>query len=241
MRKLWACQVAIAVILFARPGAAVELTLQNDGWTSGAQAKCQGGFAVGEEAAVTFGPLAGTATLESIELLFCGATTSAMVGLRVLADDGTATPGAELYATGYQLTGADNAIQSLDLSALNLTFAAGARFRVAFEMQQTGLPSVAADTDGSIQTGKNWIATAGGWTDSKNLGLTGDWIIRAKVNIDLSSADGGPSPGDADTGCVAGEVCANEPKDGCACVQHTASAWAGLALVAFAAGRRRRR
>ena len=69
-----------------------------------------------------------------------------------------------------------------DVSAENIMFENGGSFRVSLEMTHTGFPNVAIDQDGTIDVTRNWYKTAGGvWNSSGNVGLTGDFIIRATI------------------------------------------------------------
>ena len=220
-------QLMLATLLFAAgPARAAEILYQNDGWTDGGQVYCQAGFAIGEEAAVTLGPLTEAGVITSVELLFCGATTPQTVGLRIYADDGSAQPGTLRYEGEVQLTGADDALQVIDLSGMSLTVLGGKSFRVSLVFEHAGVPSVSRDDDGSIQPGRNWINASGtGWIDSRSAGLTGDWVIRARVNTG-DTADGAPLPAIADG------------QGGCGCASGGATPFAILALVVL--GNRRR-
>ncbi|RMG21179.1 MAG: hypothetical protein D6729_01355 [Deltaproteobacteria bacterium] len=199
--------------LLAAPVAAATRTLKNDGWSSGGQAYFQQGFALGERAGVVFVPEAGDlpATLRSVELLFGGGSPGIMrtVTLLVWTDGGTA-PGTKLYEADFQLTSADDAINSLDLGEMAPTI--DGPFWVALQFGHAGFPSVARDADGLAYPDRNWIyATDGNWYQSQVLGVSGDWIIRATLETGGTGGTpdggtggtpdgGGPGPTDGGTG-----------------------------------------
>ena len=222
-----------ALLMLSNPAAAAEMTLQNDGWIDGGTVYCQAGFAAGEEGAATLGPVAATFTIEKIRFLFCGDTLTRIVTLRIYLDSGNANPGTEIYSADYQVAGADDALQEIDLSGENVAVPGGGSFRVSFQFQHSGLPSISRDDDG-ITAGRNWInATGMGWMASDNFGLTGDWVIRAIVDVQQvdepdagTDAGGDPGGGDTDAGadlvpdedttscntssdCQGGQVCEN--------------------------------
>lgn len=195
----------IPVMLVSTLAGAVEMTLQNDGWTDGGLVYCQGGFTAGEEGAATLGPVATTFTIEKIRFLFCGDTLTRTLTLRIYLDSGNPNPGTEIYNADYQVTGADDALQEIDLSGENVTVPGGGSIRVSFQFQHSGLPNISRDDDGII-AGRNWINAMGmGWVASSTLGLTGDWVIRAIVDVQqVDEPDAGVAPDgtaqDADAG-----------------------------------------
>jgi hypothetical protein len=196
------------VLMLSKTTGAVEMFLQNDGWIDGGAVYCQGGFAMGEEGAATLGPVAATFTIEKIRFLFCGDTLTRTVTLRIYLDSGNTNPGTEIYNADYQVTGADDALQEIDLSGENVTVPGGGSIRVSFQFQHAGLPNISRDDDG-IVAGRNWInATGMGWVASATLGLTGDWVIRAIVDVQqVDEPDAGVDAGGdtgGDTGTDAG-------------------------------------
>ena len=172
--------------------ARADVELKNDGFVSGAQATFQTGCAVGEAGAVRFVAPGAGRRLVRLQLLFGGATTMQDLTIKVFDDSaGTDAPGAELFMSDFSLTGADNAMQELDLTAGNIYVPA--QFRVALHFQHAGAPAIANDVDGNIAADKNFIF-AGTWKKSSALGLTGDWVIRAFVS-DAPQPDAGPGAG----------------------------------------------
>ena len=197
--------LACVVVAVSASSARADLELKNDGFVSGAQATFQTGFVADEAGAVRFvAPTAGR-QLTKVQLLFGGAATMQSLTIKIFDDSaGTDAPGNELYMTDVELTGADNAMQELDLSQANVFVPA--QFRVAFIFQHAGAPSIANDADGNIMSDRNFIQTATGWKKSSALGLTGDWVIRAFVT---DSPDAGPSGNfcDSDSECGNGRYC----------------------------------
>jgi hypothetical protein len=172
-------------------GQALHATeLVNDGWTDGQAASFQAGFVSGEIGAARFVP-AGPCPcfVKQVSLLYGGANATRTVRLHIWEDGaGTWAPGLEITAGDYQLTGADDALQLIDLSGNGIFV--GGPFRIGIEFLDDGLPAIARDFDGNIQPATNYILAAGlGWVESSILGLTGDWIIRATVEAQGDLAD----------------------------------------------------
>lgn len=188
----------VSVAALATPAQA-QLTLQNDGFTSGAQVGVQLGFAASEIAASRFvAPDAGRRLLE-VQLFFGGSTGSRDVTVKVWDDTtGGLAPGTMLFEAEFTLTASDSNLSSIDLSGSNITVPA--QFRVGIEFQHMGVPSVARDGDGTYMPNRNFIyANIGQWFQSSAFFVTGDWIIRAVVSNAAGVPDAGVSP-DAATG-----------------------------------------
>lgn len=205
----------LLLCLLSSAALAQETILQNDGFVDGQPVGFQGGFVAGESGAVRLLP-AGPfpMAITRVQLLFGGAGTTRTVTLRIWDDSaGTTAPGTELYAGDFQLTGADNVLQELDLSTAGIQV--GGAFRVGIEFQHSGAPSIARDGDG-ITAARNFIHAPGlGWFDSGALGVTGDWVIRAGVQPVGGGGGGGEvrndgfEPGQSagfQSGFVAGET-----------------------------------
>ncbi|MCA9756423.1 MAG: T9SS type A sorting domain-containing protein [Candidatus Eisenbacteria bacterium] len=153
--------------------------LQNDGWSDGQNAAFQGGFVAGEIGAVRLVP-GQPGDIEQIELLFGGSTAQQTVTLHIWDDSAEQiNPGALLFSGDYLLTGADDAINVIDISAEQIQVPGP--FRVGIEFQHTGYPSIARDDDGTINIDRNFIFTSNTWFRSNLFGVTGDWIIRARM------------------------------------------------------------
>ncbi len=147
---------------------------------SGQAVAFQSGFTVTELAASRFVP-AGTGPwrLNRVHFLFGGSTATQTITLHVYDDTaGTLVPGTELFVGDFSVTGSNTEMQEADLTSANVQVSG--QFRVAIEFQHSGLPSVARDSDGTIQTTRNFIFSTL-WFQSSTFGVTGDWIIRAGV------------------------------------------------------------
>ena len=207
--------VTVAVIASAH----ADVTLQNDGFSSGGTAAFKQGFGVGDMGASSFLAPAPARQLLKVQLLYGGMNTMTKTVTFKVWDDtaGTAAPGTELYSMDFQLTGADSAIQEIDVTADNVIVPQ--QFRAGLLFPYAGAPSIARDTDGSIMAGKNFIydAPSAMWHDSKDLFLQGDWIIRAVISGTSTGADAGvnPTPDASTVGatctsnaqCSVGEFC----------------------------------
>jgi len=172
-----------ALLVLPTSASAIPLMLQNDGFAGGV-ASFQAGFVTGEVAASRFdppGPFPMTVT--EVQFLFGDVPVQAGVLVYVWEDAaGANLPGAEIYAGGFFATGSSAALTSIDLSGAGIQV--NGPFRVGLEFTIDGLPSIARDTDGTIDSGNNFLRANGvGWYPSTLFGLTGDWIIRAAVEV----------------------------------------------------------
>jgi hypothetical protein len=106
----------------------------------------------------------------------------------------------------------DGGLNVFDVRANSIQLPPG-RFGIGLEFltdQSQGnplfIPSVASDDDGHNNAGgvvRNWVRVSGsGWTSSQSLGVTGDWIIRAVVEVCENPCpwDFAPIPGDGVVG-----------------------------------------
>jgi hypothetical protein len=155
-----------------------DVLLKNDQYSPGEALAFQGGFVAGEAAAVRLGPTGLRSTLQQVELMFGGAEGTRTVTLAIYDES---SPGSPLYSADHALTGSSTALQVIDLSGAGIELPLGATIRVAIWFQHSGLPSVSRDTDGTIYSGRNWVYTSSAWVGSEDLGIFGDWIIRAYV------------------------------------------------------------
>lgn len=187
----------LAMLLFASPAFSAEITLQNDGFTSGLAAG-QGGFVAGEKWAAKFSATASDypLTVTKISFLYIdnvGTTSTRNTTVRMYAPDGTsvlgdaAFPGTELYSAGeFQITSSDGgasgvALTEIDLSQENWTVASGA-FWISLDVTHDGFPGPVRDADGTINAPANAIREATfGWVTSQFVGITGDWVLRVTV------------------------------------------------------------
>ncbi len=200
--------IAAFLLLFAFSGASAEI-LRNDGWEDGQNAGFQGGFVAGEIGAVRLVPTeACPCALNTVDLLFGGGAGQQTVTLRIWDDSAlTNDPGPEIFSGDYILTGADDAINVIDLSPENIVI--NGPIRVGIQFQHSGFPSIARDDDGTIDVTRNFIFTAGTWFRSNLFGLTGDWIIRATT----TPTGGGFTVGGTLTGFAGNVVLQNNGGD----------------------------
>jgi len=201
--------------------------LKNDSWPPSLVAHFQGGFEVGESAAVRLTPVGPCpCTVDGVSVLIGGAPGFVDIGLRIWDDsDLNDAAGSLLYEQDLQLAAANAALNIIPLGLEEITVEGP--FRLGFEMLSAGLPSVARDDDG-ITPGVNFIDdTADGWVESGTKGLTGDWIMRALVtNQNLETSALGHDEWDAlelpafQDGFTANEIAAVrlEPDIPCPCV-----------------------
>lgn len=180
LRVPWPMVLALCIILWGSHGSASAEVIRIDGFEAGGFASFQAGFVTGETAAVRLVPLsAGDHDLTEVHFLLGGSTSVVTVTLKIWQDIGIDAPGSLIFSGDYQVTGSDNAFQSIDLSGDNVVV--NGAFRVGLTMQHSGYPGPARDGDG-INAALNFIDANGfGWVKSSLLGLTGDWIIRATV------------------------------------------------------------
>jgi len=203
MKGILAAVAVVASLCTGIVDAHAQVTLQNDGFESGQALGAQGGFDPGEIGASRFVAPGPGRTLQSVLLFFGGASGTRTVTLHVWDDTaGTNAPGAELFSADFDLTGSDENLSSIDVSAMNIIVPQ--QFRVGIELQTAGLPSLARDVDNSIAQDRNYLFGNVGlglqWYRSSDLGLLGDWILRAVVSGSAGSPDAGTGSPDAATG-----------------------------------------
>ena len=177
-------------LLFFMSPSVQAIELINDGWSDGQTAVFQAGFISGEIGAARFVPASPCPCfVKQLTFLYGGANTTRTVRVHIWEDGaGTSTPGLEITAGDYELTGADDALQVVDLSGSGV-FVNGP-FRVGIEFLNDGVPAIARDSDGNIQPNTNYIFASGlGWVESSLLKLSGDWIIRATIEAQGNLAD----------------------------------------------------
>jgi hypothetical protein len=214
-RLLGVFALSVATLGFARTANAQRLLLQNDGFASTDLAAFSTGFVATEIAAARLVPSSGTYRLLNVTCLFGGATTTHTVTLRVWDDVGTAAPGGPLYTGDFEITGSDAGMSEFDLSFEDILVSGP--FRVGLEFQHAGLPSIAADSDGTIVEANNFIMAGTAWSRSSALGLSGDWILRATVEREAGSGGeggAGGAPMSAGQGGVGDSAGASGESDG---------------------------
>lgn len=193
--RAFASAFGVALITCPLPGAAQEL--RNDGYPSTPTVQFQGGFSAGEEAASRFVAPCDLAQLLQVQVLFGGLNQTRTVTLRVYDDSsGTTAVGLPMFGADFALTGHPSELNAIDVSGA--TIVVPLRFRVGIAFQHAGLPSIAADQDGTIAAASNYIRLPDlppNWFTSQALGLGGDWILRATVSCPVDVfADGFETP-----------------------------------------------
>jgi hypothetical protein len=186
--------LVLCALLWSRGAGAEELS--NDGFSSGQAVNFQAGFIEGEIAAVRLEPtIACPCTVEEVTLLFGGTTDTLPVVLRIWDDEpATLEPGAPLFVDSFALTASNDQLAIIDLSGANVVVTGP--FRVGIEFAHAGLPSVASDTDGSVDAARNFILADFSplgffWFQSPDLGVGGDWILRARIEPETGTSGGG--------------------------------------------------
>lgn len=180
--------VMLAVLVVAAPGGAAIKELANDSFAGMGSVSCQVGFIEGESAAVklTADPGDYPYQIRKVRMLVCPASTAGFVILRISEDNtGTVLPGPVLYEEIVQVTGADDALNEIDLTTSNITIPSGS-VRVELEWFQNSPPGVAHDLDGFVANTNYiyaWIDPPGFWSwfYADQLGVVGDWIIRMEI------------------------------------------------------------
>jgi len=181
IHRLARCIISIVILAIFSSSAFAE-ELKNDGWSTGQALGFQAGFVAGEIGAVRLVPtIPGAQTLLNIQLMFGGTLNAENIILHIWDDSAAANnPGAELFSNTYPLLGVNEFMTEIDLSTEGIVITGA--IRVGIEFTHAGYPSIARDTDGSIDAAKNFIFTNGIWFPSNLLGLTGDWVIRANTS-----------------------------------------------------------
>lgn len=163
-----------------------------DAFQDGGSASFQSGFGDGEGAAVKLSaPGDGYPfTILSLQFLFGDDGTTAgegfTVSARVYDDDGDSLladpgfPGTQLgEETGASILSSPDSVSEVAFQT-PVSVAEGDVW-VALFVTHDGAPGIARDA-GGIVAGKNALYSGGGWLDSSDYGLTGDWILRAVVD-----------------------------------------------------------
>jgi hypothetical protein len=173
--------VAALLVIAAAHAARAQTELANDSYEPGGSAGFQQGFVAGEIAAVRLVPPGSPLQVRSVRFLFGGAAGERNVVLSVWEDAAqTTAPGAELFSDTFAVTPSDDVLQEIDLTGEQITVSGP--FRVGIGLTASGTPSVARDTDGTIAAARNFVLAEGlGWRTSSFFGVTGDWVIRARV------------------------------------------------------------
>ena len=162
-----------------------SVNLQIDGFTTGAVA-FQSSFIAGDAAAVTLGPVSNTFKVSYVKFLLggTGSAETKPIDLKIYLDEGNTDPDSLLFSSSYMITSSEDILQEIDLRSENIVITGGGSIRISLDTGN-GLPSVAVDTDGTIDTQHNWIYSGGSWNTSANYGVANDFIIRAVVEENI--------------------------------------------------------
>lgn len=192
-------------------GQASAEVYQNDGFEDNTAVGFQGGFILDEQAAVCFDPPEDhyPIQLTAIRLIYGGGALGSTLAanFRVFAAGGNGSPPSDMIHMfeDIELTSANDAMNELDITPAGITVRAP--FCVSVESQHAGLPSIARDSDGTIDAGNNWIyaidpigGTPLGWLQSSLFGLEGDWVIRVVGEPGSGSGTRDTGAGGRDTG-----------------------------------------
>jgi len=148
-------RVSLAMILtltMAAPVGAIVKELSNDSFSGIGSVTCQVGFLEGESAAVKLTADSGDYPYQilKVRMHICPASTAGHVTLRISEDNtGTVLPGPIIYEEIVQVTGSDDALNEVDLSANNIFVDSGS-VRVELEWFQDSPPGVSNDLDGFV-------------------------------------------------------------------------------------------
>ncbi|MBM4283321.1 MAG: hypothetical protein FJ137_22115, partial [Deltaproteobacteria bacterium] len=182
-----------SALLSSSSALAVPSDVCVDSFSAGAQAFFQEGFVAGERAAVRLSlpPGAYPATVTGLRFLYGGADDGAayQVVASVFDDNGDSIYAEEGFP-GTALVSETHPVLSSTSDANEVLFDApptvveGA-FWIVIGMTNAGLPSVARDV--GLTAGRGAVMVEGaGWVDNGDLGVAGDWIIRAMVEAPAS-------------------------------------------------------
>lgn len=171
-------------------GSGSTLILQNDGWDDGAQVGYQEGFVQSECWASVYEPPPDTGPfeLEGVSMLVGGDDMGeAEFSVGLWSVDGDNQPDQELASGTTFFSGADMGFDGTTADALDIispTFDNETFAVVVCLLAHDGFPAIGRDADGTIAEELNWIRLENGtWARSADLGLTGDWIMRATIRL----------------------------------------------------------
>jgi len=166
------------------------VNLQIDGYTEGGDKNFIQTVLVGEEVAITLGPVSNTFQITSVDLLFGGTGNNSVtrnIILKIYKDNGTVDPGDLLFSSDYTIASSLTVIHKIDISDENVKVSGGGSIRISFEItDEIGFPSFAQEYDGEYFITKNWIKEPNGtWKSNDTFGLNGNWVIRTVVKENI--------------------------------------------------------
>jgi MYXO-CTERM domain-containing protein len=194
-----------------------SVVIRNDSHIGGA-AVFPTGFAAGDIIAARLDLGSDFGELEGLELLFGGPGTFGLHPVTIKIWDDTAEtlePGFELFHMDTTLL-ASETVQSIQL--FTGTFLPRT-FRVGIILHESTPPMLAQDNDGANNSDLNLMKRGTGWQRAQLGGVTGDFILRARVRLfgpgPGPDPDPGPGPGGICSGglpCPAGQFCEPETR-----------------------------
>jgi hypothetical protein len=170
----------------AAPALAEESEVCVDSFSAGGAASFQGGFVLGERAAVKFTVGSDPVTVRGARFLFGGAEelVTFPIVIAVFDDNGVDAfddpgfPGTALMTETFQAVSTTTAANEHRFAGAPIITEGS--YWLAVELRNSGLPSIARD-DG-LTAGKNALFSQGTWVDSGAFGLEGDWILHAIID-----------------------------------------------------------
>lgn len=162
-----------------------EIVLKNDAYEKNKNSRIYiPDFGEGQEVASTLGPLGNPYTITRAQFFFgtTGSDTETDIILKIYRESGTTNPGSLIFTRRYTITATkDEMMQEIDLSAENIDISDGGQIRLAIQLTNDGLPSIAHEWYGTLSSQRNWIKQGGQWITSETIGFDKDFIIRAVV------------------------------------------------------------
>jgi MYXO-CTERM domain-containing protein len=190
--------VAVALLMPNVAYGAVE-TYTNDSFGGEGTVAFQSGTIAGEIPTACFTPPSDDypVRLLAVQFLFAGGSTGVerLINLKVFASGGGGSPPGDLVLDlqDVQVESSESALNEIDVSTAGLsTFRES--FCVGIELTHDGVPTLATDIDRIAVPVNNWLWVLDGtsrepigWLQTSDLGVSGDWIIRARVDTSDSS------------------------------------------------------
>lgn len=162
--------------------------LQNDMWRDGAQTAVQEGFVSGECWASSYVAEASAYPfrVRGLQVLISGDVDGAAAAFEVSvwSVDDELRPQTQLGSALAEFTASNAAFNGAEFDLLEIDDIILDEGSFAISMclaDHDGFPSIAADVGQELLSDRNWLFTDGAWTPSGDLGLSGNWIMRAII------------------------------------------------------------